>query len=70
MHADAPPAELQRFERAVSDRQYGGLGIGLYVARQIVEAHGGAIAASSDPEHGTELRVELPPSPPMQRERT
>ena len=39
------PEELarifERFERAVSERHYGGLGLGLYITRQIVEALGG-----------------------------
>jgi PAS domain S-box-containing protein len=55
-----------RFERAVSDRYYGGLGIGLWVAREIVEAHGGSIRADSTPGEGATFIVELwtaPPSP-------
>jgi signal transduction histidine kinase len=49
-----------RFERAVAPRGYSGLGLGLYVAQQIVEAHGGRIAASSGSREGTILRFELP----------
>ena len=49
-----------RFERAVPDRHYGGLGIGLWFARQVVEAHGGDISVSSRPGEGSAFRVELP----------
>lgn len=51
---------FERFERAVSRRQYGGLGLGLYVARQIVDAMGGTIHARSEPGHGATFVVELP----------
>jgi signal transduction histidine kinase len=34
---DALPRIFGRFERAVSERHYGGLGLGLYISRQIVE---------------------------------
>ena len=53
-----------RFERAVSDRHYGGFGLGLWIVRQIVEASGGVVRFESEPEHGTTFVVELPLSPP------
>jgi signal transduction histidine kinase len=49
-----------RFERAVSDRHYGGFGLGLWIVRQIVEASGGAVQFDSAPDHGTTFIVELP----------
>jgi PAS domain S-box-containing protein len=57
---EALPRIFERFERAVSSRTFGGLGLGLYIVRQIVEAHGGTIRATSDPEEGTTFEVELP----------
>jgi signal transduction histidine kinase len=45
--ADRLPHIFERYERAVSARHYGGLGLGLYIARAIVEAFGGTIEASS-----------------------
>ena len=52
------------FERAVSSRHYGGLGLGLYITRQLVEAHGGRIAVESSPGSGSTFTVELPVEPP------
>jgi PAS domain S-box-containing protein len=52
-----------RFERAAPARHYGGLGMGLFIARQIVQAHGGSIEAASAPGEGARFTVELP-SPP------
>jgi len=49
-----------KFERAVSERNFGGLGLGLFIARQIVEAHGGTIAVHSAPARGSTFVVELP----------
>ena len=51
---------FQRFERAVSARHYGGLGLGLYRVRRIVEAHGGAVTVASAPGQGSTFRVHLP----------
>ncbi len=50
---------FERFERAAS-RNFGGLGLGLYIARQIVEAHGGTIRVSSELGVGSSFTVELP----------
>ncbi|HZI14393.1 MAG TPA: ATP-binding protein, partial [Myxococcus sp.] len=49
-----------RFERAVSARKYGGLGLGLWIARQVVEAHGGTISVHSEPGRGATFTVALP----------
>jgi signal transduction histidine kinase len=49
-----------RFERAVSERHYGGLGLGLYISRRIVEDHGGSIRCASRPGAGATFTVELP----------
>jgi PAS domain S-box-containing protein len=57
---------FDRFERAVSERNFGGFGIGLWVARQAVEAHGGTIAVQSDGA-GSTFTVELPVHPAAAR---
>jgi two-component system, LuxR family, sensor kinase FixL len=51
---------FERFERLVSSRQYGGLGLGLWIVRQIVEAHGGSISVWSQPGAGSIFTVDLP----------
>ncbi|NRD46971.1 hybrid sensor histidine kinase/response regulator [Corallococcus exiguus] len=51
---------FERFERAVPGRNYGGLGLGLWIARQVVEAHGGRITVDSAPGLGSTFVVELP----------
>jgi PAS domain S-box-containing protein len=48
-----------RFERAAPTRHYGGLGMGLFITQQIVEAHGGSIEAASQPGEGARFTVEL-----------
>jgi signal transduction histidine kinase len=54
---------FQKFERAVSERHYGGLGLGLYVVRTLVEAMGGTIRVESQPGEGATFIVELPLQP-------
>ena len=51
---------FDRFERAVPVRSYGGIGLGLYIAKQIVVAHGGSIGVRSAPGEGSTFTVELP----------
>lgn len=51
---------FQRFERGESSARLGGLGLGLYIAREIVEAHGGRIELRSRPGEGAHFAVELP----------
>lgn len=51
---------FRRFERAVSDRNYGGLGLGLFVVHELVTAHGGTVAVRSAPGEGSTFVVRLP----------
>jgi signal transduction histidine kinase len=57
------PHIFERFRQADSrfSREHGGLGIGLSIVRELVELHGGSVAASSDgPGAGATFRVRLP----------
>ena len=58
------PRDLERifnqFERIVGHRSFGGLGMGLYIVRQIVDAHGGKIEVETAQREGATFRVSLP----------
>lgn len=59
----APEDQLRvfgRFERAVSSDHYGGLGMGLWLVRRVLEAHGGHVTLESRPGAGTTISAELP----------
>jgi signal transduction histidine kinase len=51
---------FERFERAVPARHFAGIGLGLWIVRQLVEAHGGTIRVRSVPGQGATFTVELP----------
>ena len=51
---------FQRFERAVSGSEISGLGLGLYIVNQILEAHHGSIRVESELGQGADFVVELP----------
>src|SRR6185503_16560822 len=59
-----PAGELgrifQRFERAASIRNYGGLGLGLYFIQAIVDAHGGTVTAGNASDGGARFQITLP----------
>ena len=60
--AEALPRIFDAFEQAEATaiRRYGGLGLGLTIARAIVEAHGGTITVRSAEGRGSAFVVELP----------
>ena len=51
---------LVRGDHPPGSRTEAGLGLGLYISRQIAQAHRGDIAASSSPQSGTTFTTELP----------
>ncbi len=58
------PEDQQRifnpFERAGTKEVREGLGLGLYIARQLAESHGGTLEVSSAPAQGAAFRLSLP----------
>lgn len=59
---------FERFARAVPADHSGGLGLGLYAARHVVEAHGGEIRVESRPGQGSTFIVEIPRESPSAAE--
>src|SRR5215203_1498972 len=61
---DQMPLIFERFHRADPSRSEGGAGLGLSIARQIAEAHGGQIRAESTPGAGSTFTLLLPRNGP------
>lgn len=68
-HGPGLPAEqheriFERFVRFASSRHYAGFGLGLWITRELVKAHGGRIEVQSRPGEGAAFVLELPLQPP------
>jgi signal transduction histidine kinase len=57
---------FERFERAATGRNFSGIGLGLWICREIVKAHGGLLTVESNVGMGATFRLVLPvePKPP------
>ena len=53
---------FDQFERVADNNKSGGLGLGLYITRQLVQAHGGVISVQSRQGVGSVFAVTLPMS--------
>ncbi|MET0962261.1 MAG: hybrid sensor histidine kinase/response regulator [Noviherbaspirillum sp.] len=51
---------FRQFERAGDGKSVDGLGLGLYITRQLIEAHGGTIKVHSEPGQGSVFSLDLP----------
>lgn len=52
------------FERGTTNNNYKGLGVGLFIANQIIKAHHGTIRVDSKPNSGATFTIEIPLKPP------
>ena len=61
---DVPANRMfEAFGRGLNAEHIPGMGLGLFIARQIVERHGGRISGSARPDNGTAFTVWLPSAP-------
>jgi signal transduction histidine kinase len=57
---DQPEQIFERYTRGNSEHSIGGLGLGLYIVKRIVEAHDGTISVQTRVNEGAEFLIELP----------
>jgi two-component system, NtrC family, sensor kinase len=62
-----PPGKLEHLFKPSQSGRPGGLGVGLYQCKQIVDAHHGTIRIRSEAGKGTEVTMELPLAPTAER---
>lgn len=53
-------AIFERFQRATEDEKFQGLGVGLFIVKQIIDAHGGKVSVKSKLGKGSTFIIELP----------
>jgi signal transduction histidine kinase len=56
---------FERFSRLDQHNEIAGTGLGLFVVKSIVNAHGGKIDVTSKPGEGTKFDIALPARPPV-----
>jgi signal transduction histidine kinase len=61
------PRVFEAFERGTTPRAVSGLGLGLFIVRQIVEAHGGTVQLEQAPSGGARFVIEIPCAEPAAR---
>lgn len=60
IHADELPFVFDKYRRARGSEQIDGAGLGLYIVRHLVEAHGGYVSVRSQPGNGSVFTISLP----------
>lgn len=68
--SDKQAAVFERFERAVLQSEYGGVGLGLWIVREVVSAMGGHVTVESRPGEGASFSVSIPKQPNGGRSRS
>jgi signal transduction histidine kinase len=63
-------AIFDRFQRATDDEKFQGLGVGLFIVKQIIDAHGGKVSVKSKLGNGSTFIIELPIKEKMKDENT